>query len=105
METQNATEAASRVRMTRDIPVTWLVTAIVAVLLWAGSQYVSYSRMADSVVTQTKLIGDLTTQVAALGEKFDGAKMKNLEQDFLIANLKQRIEALEAVDNRAARKP
>lgn len=83
------------VKITREIPITWLIGIVCAVLFWAGTQWVQYSRLIATSEQQGKLIGDLTLQIVAMADKLDTAKMKNLEQDFTIANMKQRMDALE----------
>ena len=91
-------------KLTREIPTSWLITTIIAVLFWAGSQWVNYSKLVDTSITQSKSIADLTSQVYNMSERFNDTKLETVKQNFEVANIKQRLENLEGVVTRNAQK-
>jgi hypothetical protein len=77
------------ITITRNIPITWVLSVIGSILIWAVLQYVSYSKLVDKVELMTLKVTELTTQLSV-------TSAKNIEQDMFIADIKRRIDLLDA---------
>ena len=84
------------VKLNREIPAWGIVTILLGMAVWAISQWVSYNGLVTTSQLQTKTIGELTVKIAEISEKLNDTKIKNLEQDFILSRLKERLDILES---------
>jgi len=77
------------ITITRNIPLTWVLSVIGSILVWAVLQYVSYSKLVDKVDLMTTKIAELSIQLGT-------TSAKNIEQDMLISDIKRRLDLLDA---------
>jgi hypothetical protein len=75
--------------VTRSIPLSYLLSTIGAILIWAVSQYVSYSKLVDKVDVMTIKMTEVSAQLTT-------TSAKNIEQDMIIADVKRRLDLLDA---------
>lgn len=77
------------ITITRNIPITWVLSVIGSILIWAVLQYVSYSKLVDKVELMTTKIAELSIQLGT-------NNAKNIEQDMILGDLKRRLDILDA---------
>lgn len=81
-------EDASPVKISREIPLPWLITMAVGIL-------VNGVIMWQSQKSQEKLIGDLSGEVKELRGSIAGGSLKIVEHEMKLADLERRITVQE----------
>lgn len=92
---QVRTDDAEPIKITREIPLPWLIACVLAmagqaVLMWAGQreQAAAISQLSVQLAEQTKLIGTLS-------EKVGVSNIKDVEHDMKLADHERRLQSLE----------
>lgn len=85
------------IKLNREVPAWGIITLLIGMGIWAISQWVSYNGLLATSQTQTKTIGELAVKIAEISDKLNDTKMKNLEQDFMLSRIKERLDSIESV--------
>ena len=83
------------VKVTREIPLYWLITIVVAGIFQAGVQYTQNSKLQDLVVTQVEKIDRLDIKLQQLAVEVGQKNLKDVEHDLKIADHERRISVVE----------
>ncbi len=76
------------VKVTREIPLPWLVGVITAIIMAAATQYFTQLRQAELIV-------ELTAKVQKLTETLEARTQKDQERDFKLLDIERRLTAQE----------
>lgn len=88
-------DQAQIVRVTRDVPLWSIISALVVVGVQAAALYYGQVRQTELLNTQSSTIKELTAQVQQLSVDITKSNLKAVEYDFRIGDLSRRVQQLE----------
>lgn len=83
------------IKITREVPLWSLASAIGLVALQAVGLYYRQDDLAKTQITQNESIRSLTAEVKSLGAAISAKDMKDLEHDYKIVDLDRRVTKTE----------
>ncbi len=84
------------IKVTREIPLPWLITAVVACVGWAISQYIAAQKIADATVS-------LSARVAVVSEQMRQKDIGDARTGVRLDEHERRIAQLENASGRKGR--
>lgn len=88
-------DVAHPVKITREIPLPWLIGAAVCVVAQAGAIWVGQEKQADAIVRMTQQLAEQNKQLQALSVEIGSKNLKDVEHDLKLADHERRLSDVE----------
>lgn len=83
------------VKVTRDIPLPWLIGLVAAGIAQAVLMYAGQQRQAELIQDQSAKISSLTVQIQGLVEQVNKVNLANVGYEYRITDMDRRLRAVE----------
>ncbi len=89
-------ESDSRLRVIKEVPLTWIISGFLVIIGQAGAVYYAQQQQGAAIAQQSEAIRDLVQQVRALSTELSGKNLKDVEHDLRIADHERRMLQIES---------